>query len=202
MAMKPQLWNTHQLSVEFGISYRGAASRLADVPIAEQRGKQAMYRLSDAAPALLGVGNGSAHRSGPRYQEAFKELGAPFSVSEHPVDEGIAVACLMLAERVPWQAATLAIYQGAPLAVACALYKSMVVQMALLVDELTEQLGVTWRNEDHHEIGPEPNWKALAAQVGEKVDRKAWRRHEAAMARRFTAITANGHGGEPLTHGR
>jgi hypothetical protein len=57
MAMKPQLWNTHALAVEFGLGYRVAAARLADVPVARMKGRQALYRLQDAAPVLLGNGS-------------------------------------------------------------------------------------------------------------------------------------------------
>jgi hypothetical protein len=190
MAMKPRLWNCHALSVEFRLPYRTVAARLADVEVAGKRGKQMLYRLTDAAPALVDMDNGVARPRSPEDRAAFKAIGAPFTVGGQPVNEAIAVVCSMLAERVPWQAATLAVFSGAPLAVANALYRSMVVQMAALVDELTEEAGITWRSDDHHDIGPEPNWQCLAEIVGEKVDRRAWRKHEAAMAKRFKQPTA------------
>jgi hypothetical protein len=189
MAMWPQLWNTHQLAVEFGLSYRTAAARLADIEIVEMRGKMAMYRLSDAAPVLVDM-DGSAPSPSPKDRAVFAALGAPFTVGEHPVNEAIAIICSIFAERVPGQAATLAVFSGAPLAVASLLHKSMIVQMAELIDELTSQFGIEWRREDHHTIGPEPNWKVLAKDVGEPVSRRAWRKHEAAMAKRFGQLTA------------
>ena len=54
MAMRPQLWNTHQLAVEFGLGYRVAAARLVHVPVTEIRGTQNLYLMRDAAPALIG----------------------------------------------------------------------------------------------------------------------------------------------------
>jgi hypothetical protein len=190
MAMKPRLWNCHALSVEFRLPYRTVAARLADVEVAGKRGKQMLYRLTDAAPALVGVDNRVARPPSPEDRAAFEAIGAPLTVGGQPVNEAIAVACSMLAERVPWQAATLAVFDGAPLAVANALYKSMVSQMGELIDELTSQFGIKWRREDHHTIGPEPNWKLLAKQVGEPVNRRAWRKHASAMAKRFEQLTA------------
>jgi hypothetical protein len=190
MAMRAQLWNTHQLAVEFGLSYRVAAARLADVEIVEMRGKMAMYKLSDAAPVLVDRDNGAPRPPSPEARAAFDAIGAPFTVGEHPVNEAIAIICSIFAERVPGQAATLAVFSGAPLAVASLLHKSMIVQMAELIDELTSQFGIEWRREDHHTIGPEPNWKLLAKHVGEPVNRRAWRKHEVAMPKRFGQLTA------------
>jgi hypothetical protein len=54
MAMQPKLWNANQLSVEFGVTYRTVNARLANVKPAAIRGNRRLYRLSDAAQAILG----------------------------------------------------------------------------------------------------------------------------------------------------
>jgi hypothetical protein len=188
MAMRAQLWNTHQLAVEFGLSYRVAAARLADVEIVEMRGKMAMYRLSEAAPALLGAGHQAAAPASEPSEMDFRRIGAPFSVGSDPFTEVFALAILWLAERVPAVAANCAVVAGAPLAVAFALYELMVLAMAAQVDELAEKASITWRREDHHGAPLEANWSHLAAITGEKVDRRAWQRYGAKMVKRFAPL--------------
>ena len=68
MAMRPQLWNTDQLAVEFGLGYRVAAARVAHVPVAEVRGTQNLYLMKEAAPALIGNTASSCRSGAPRGQ--------------------------------------------------------------------------------------------------------------------------------------
>jgi hypothetical protein len=190
MAMTPVLWSLNALAVEFGLDRRTVAARLRDTPPGgKTKGGHDGWRLVDVVEALTGYGGraGSSPAAAGDVKD-FSMIGAPFSVAGGPIDEALCAAVFVMVNQVPWHAAMLAAYSGSGLPAAHALYRSMCTDMALLCDDLIEGWGIVWRNKNHYEIPPEPNWAKLAAQLGERVDRAAWRRHEAAMGKRFHAI--------------
>ena len=52
MAMHPQEWSIHALSVEFGINPNVVSRRLRDVQPCRSEGNLRWWRMSEAAPAL------------------------------------------------------------------------------------------------------------------------------------------------------
>jgi hypothetical protein len=190
MAMIPQLWSQSALAVEFNLDRRTVASRLREIPPGgKTKGGHDGWRLVDVVEALTGYGGraGSSPAAAGDVKD-FSMIGAPFSVAGGPIDEALCAAVLVMVNQIPWQAAMLAAYSGSGLPAAHALYRSMCIEMALLCDDLIEGWGIVWRNKDHYGVPPEPDWEKLAAQLSERVDRAAWKKHEADMVRRFEGI--------------
>jgi hypothetical protein len=189
VAMIPQLWSQSALAVEFNLDRRTVARCLRRIPPGGKiKGGHDGWLLADVAPVLLGATPASASDE-VDMGEVFAKLGAPFSTSENAVDEALCTLLQVMVSQIPWHATMAAIYRaGASLSVAHAFYRAMCSEMFVLCDDLSEGWGVVWRHKDHYPEPFEPDWKAIAAQLGERVDRAAWRRHEAAMGKRFNAI--------------
>jgi hypothetical protein len=187
MAMRPQLWNAHALAVEFGLGYRVAAARLVHVPVAEVRGSQNLYLMKDAAPALIGHAAPAAAPGrrvvDPKWREMLGAIGAPFSVSQNPVDEAICLTCLEFAEKFPWRIGTLAVGAGVSAAAAYTIWSYAAVALPMMVDDLTEQCGIRWRRDDHFLTPLEPDWRKLAEAAGEPYDLAGWKAYRGEHAR-------------------
>ena len=186
MAMRPQLWNTHQLAVEFGLGYRVAAARLAHVPVAEVRGTQNLYLMKEAAPALIGHAASAAapgrRVASPEWRELLGAIGAPFSVSQNPVNEAICLTGLEFAEKFPWRIGTLAVSAGVSMPAAYTTWSYAAAALPMMVDDMTEQCGIWWRRDDHFLTPLEPDWKKLAKMAGEPYDLAGWKAYREARA--------------------
>jgi hypothetical protein len=164
MAMKPQLWNTHALAVEFGLGYRVAAARLADVPPAKMQGPQALYRIRDAAPALLGQGLPARSRPAPENTTSPRGLAPDGGRFTHgsAIAEALALGMLMMAERAPAAIASALVGAGMPVRTAKDAFVTIAVSLMVMVDSIAAEEKITWRSEEHFPLPPPPDWRELA----------------------------------------
>jgi hypothetical protein len=157
MATPPRLWSLSALSAEFGLDRRTTAKRMASVPPDGLLARNAAWYLSTAAAVLLPKdGNGA--------EPVAKRAGGPFTAGGNPVDEGICTALLLLHGRVPIEMAITAIRAGVPLELVQEFYKGAVIRFYTMVDELAEELGITWASPSHFDLPPAPHWDALVSQ--------------------------------------
>jgi hypothetical protein len=163
MAMQRKLWNANELSVEFGMTYRTTHARLANVKPAEIRGKQRLYRLSDAASAILGYRSNPEHKPVEAGNGIAERAGGPFSLTGNLVDEAIATVLVMLAGRLPAEVGCTAIRAGVPVELAQELFKGFGIRACAMVDEIAAEVGVTWASDDHFDLPQPPDWEAVTS---------------------------------------
>jgi hypothetical protein len=163
MAMQPKLWNANELSVEFGVTYRTANARLTNVKPAEIRGKQRLYRLSDAASAILGYRSNPEHKPVEAGNGIAERAGGPFSLTGNLVDEAIATVLVMLAGHLPAEVGATALRAGAPIELAEEIFKGFGIRACVMVDEFAEELGITWASASHFDLPEPPDWEAVTS---------------------------------------
>lgn len=85
-------------------------------------------------------------------------------VGEFTVKRGfdpIAVALLILSQRMPLRALALALAHGMPIDSARQFWGELVVGTMMMVDEIAGEAAIEWRTEAHHLTPLEPDWRAL-----------------------------------------
>jgi hypothetical protein len=164
MAMKPRLWNTHALAVEFGLGYRVAAARLADVPPAKMQGRQALYRIQDAAPALLGQELPGRSPPAPEKTTSPRGLAPDGGRFTHAslAAEALALVMIMMAERAPAAIASALVGAGMPVRAARDAFGTVAVSLMMMVDSIAAEEKIAWRSEEHFPLPPPPDWRELA----------------------------------------
>jgi hypothetical protein len=82
-------------------------------------------------------------------------------MGRNPVDEGICTVLVMLAARLPAEAAVTAWRAGASPELAEEIFRATAVRTCAPVDELTNQLGIAWASDAHFNLPPPPDWRAF-----------------------------------------